>query len=118
VILFAKLKAGAITFPYDYMTLQRDNPLTDFGDRIDVDNLFPATDEATTHGATLVPVQMPEQPIFNHFKREIRVDPNPTLSEGVWRGLWYLVDIPPGPMPEGYKPPFDFNVPGGPPDVI
>ncbi len=87
--MFAEIKNGAVvTFPYDYDTITKKNPYTNFA-QTDLFTMYAGTND-NLDGNELVRVAQADQPAFNKQTQKISQDAAPTLVNGTWTLGWSI----------------------------
>lgn len=82
---YAKINNNTvIQYPYGLSELMADNPYTKYDSNIDVYAIFPHTEQATIHGASLVQVEFAEQPVFDNKTQKLQFSSQPILQDGKW----------------------------------
>ena len=76
-----------VQYPYNYDTLQRANPHTNFKPNRDLATLYNGT-EAHLAGNNLVVVQTPDQPDYDVNSQVCELLPNLILQDGAWTKQW------------------------------
>ena len=82
-----------LEYPYDFGSLQAENPYTNFGDNYDVAYWYPLTQKAIDDGSSIVVVQVEPIPFIDPDTQRYEQAANPTFSEGVWSIGWNVKDI-------------------------
>lgn len=65
-----------ITFPYDVINLQSENPYTNFGNIEDIPALYSLTEEAQKTGNVVVSVEIDEAPNYDPSTEYLQYDHN------------------------------------------
>lgn len=87
--MYAKIKNNTvIQYPYDFNSLQEDNPHTSFDNRFDLVAWFEQTEAASD--SMLVNVTIEEQPEFDASKQNIKLLNTPTLVNSEWVLSWEI----------------------------
>lgn len=89
-----------VNYPYTFLTLQQENPYTNFGDNQDVAFWFPQTEAATKNGYQLLPVFNTPQPSYNSLTQFVVPGPLKFMDNN-WYSTWTVCDN--DPEQQAYK---------------
>lgn len=88
--MFAEVKNDAVvTFPYDYDTLVKANPHTNFPANTGLIEMYAGT-EANLSGCSLVRVETAPKPVFDASTQDAVLDAVPTNQNGSWVLSWAI----------------------------
>ncbi len=92
-MLFAKVNtSNLIQFPYSWTNLVEENPSSSYDNRFTLVEWYQQTEEGTSTGNLIVPVEELERPTFDLSIQNIIKHTLPTLVEGSWNIGWTITN--------------------------
>lgn len=83
--MYAKVKNSAVLmFPYTIGNLEQENPSTNFGNVVDLAQIYSATEDAQKTGASLVLIELGEIPQYNPETQSFKLADSPIYENGKW----------------------------------
>ena len=86
--MFAEIKNNTVvTFPYNYDSLIKANPYTNFDNSLTLLEMYKGT-ESNLSGCSLVRVKIDPDPVVDEATQELVLDSMPTYRDGSWVLSW------------------------------
>lgn len=94
--IYAEVNGSTLLqYPFNFYTLQKDNPYTNYGNNYDFLYWYPLTSAATEYGNSLVEVIQLPPPEHNPYTQNINPAETPIFVDGNWVVEWIVTEKTP-----------------------